>query len=285
MKNNFQAVQFAKHFLRKQAPYWYGTFGQTASEQLYKEKKNQYKDQYPPQKWTEESFTKDYGERVFDCIGLAVKGYQFNKDNDFDADPVYNPNYDVSADGFLALCVEKGPYDQIPDIPGIIVHKKHHVGIYIGTYKGEKYVIECKGHAYGTVETTVTPWTEWCKCPWWEYITVESWLTSLYKMVLGRDPDKEGLDYWCGEINKLLKTPTEVLRFFLNSPEFSNRKLNDKEFINVLYEVFFDRAPDKDGFNFWIGKLEGGTSRADIIEDFLGTGEWHDMEEYLLYVS
>lgn len=283
-KNNFQALQFARHFLKLLAPYWYGTFGQIASEQLYKEKKNQYKTQYPPQKWTVESFTKDYGERVFDCIGLAVKGYQFNTNNDFDSDPVYNSKYDVSADDFIKLCTERGPYESMPDIPGLIVYKKGHVGIYLGKIKGKKVVIECKGHKYGTVLTDDTPWTEWGKCPWWTYISVQSWVESLYIAVFGRQADSGGLDYWVSTLKSKGTTPTDVVTFFLNSPELAARNVSDDEFVKILYDVFFQRLPDAAGYKYWIGQLGSGRPRALVVEDFIGTQEWKDMNEYLEYI-
>lgn len=283
-KNNFQALQFARHFLKLLAPYWYGCFGQIGNEQLYKEKKNQYPNQYPPQKWTEESFTSQFGQREFDCIGLAVKGYQFNQDYDFDADPVYNPKYDVSADTFIKLCTERGPYESMPDLPGLIVHKKGHVGIYLGKVKGKKVVIECKGHKYGTVMTDDTPWTEWGKCPWWTYITLDVWVNSLYISVFGRKADAGGLDYWMSALKSKTTSPTDVVRFFLSSPELEARNVDDEEFVKILYDVFFQRLPDVEGYNYWIKQLKGGRPRALVVNDFIGTEEWNDMNEYLVYI-
>lgn len=283
-KNNFQALQYCRHFLKLKAPYWYGCFGQIGTQQLYDEKRRQYKEQYPPKKWTEQSFTEQFGQRVFDCIGYAVKGYLFNKDQNWDSNPVYQSKYDVSADGFYDLCTEKGPFDQIPDIPGLIVHKKGHVGIYAGKKDGKKIVLECKGHAYGTVSGSSTKWEHWCKCPWWQYISIRSWLTSLYMDILDRTPDASGLDYWSDELEEKRQTPTQVIKFFLTSPEFKNRKLSDEAFLAILYQVFFDRAPDRAGYNYWLNELKNGKTRESVIDGFVGSKEWTDMSDYLTYI-
>lgn len=284
VKNNFQALQYCRHFLELKAPYWYGCFSQRADKNLLNEKRDQYPYQYPPQKWTEESFTSQFGQRVFDCIGYAVKGYLFNKDNNWDSNPVYLSKYDVSADGFYDLCTEKGPFDQIPDIPGLIVHKKGHVGIYAGKKNGKKIVLECKGHAYGTVSGFTTKWEHWCKCPWWQYISIRSWLTSLYMDILDRTPDAGGLDYWSDELEEKRQTPTQVITFFLTSPEFKNRQLSDETFLAILYQVFFDRAPDRDGYTYWLRELKNGKNRESVINGFVGSKEWSDMSDYLTYI-
>lgn len=282
-KNNFQALQYARHFVALMAAYFYGCFGQIANWDLYNQKKDQYPEQYPPKKWTVESFVKYFGQRVFDCIGLVFKGYQFNKNNDFDSDPVYDSKYDYSADGLFDICTEKGPISTMPDIPGILVHKKGHVGMYEGIINGKKTFIECKGHAYGSVRTTDTKWTEWAYCPFWTYITITLWITSLYIDILGRDPEEEGLKYWEDQIKSSTQSPTQVIYFFLTSPELAQRNLSDDQFVVVLYHVFFDREPDEEGKNYWLGQIKT-EGREKVVEGFLWSDEWADMEEYLLYI-
>ena len=55
----------------------------------------------------------------------------------------------------------------IPEIPGLLVFMKGHVGVYIGN--GE--VIEARGHAYGVVKTKLKnrKWTEYGKLNWIKY--------------------------------------------------------------------------------------------------------------------
>lgn len=67
------------------------------------------------------------------------------------------------ADGYLDSCKEKGNISTIPNIAGLIVWKKGHIGIYLGDGK----VLESRGVAYGVVITNVKdrPWTKWGKLP------------------------------------------------------------------------------------------------------------------------
>lgn len=156
MKTAEGLVKYATAQLGK--PYWYGTFGQIASESLFNTKKKQYPDYYDQKKY-KVRFDKQYGQRVHDCAGL-IKGYLFS-DSPASA-PVYNRAYDWGANTMLkSKCSEKGKIDNIPEIPGVLVFYTNHVGVYIGN----GYVIEAKGHDYGVVKTLLKGrgWTHWGK--------------------------------------------------------------------------------------------------------------------------
>ena len=172
MFTNLGLVDYAQSMLKYGSPYWFGTYGNIASEALYKEKKRQYKDQY--EKWPKYTFESQYGMKVHDCIGL-IKGYLMNPtvtETGYVQSPItaskYNPIYDISANMLEQKAKEKGPIATIPEIPGIIVWKSGHVGIYVGN----GLVIEERGHTYGTVATRLAdrPWTKWLKHPDIQYI-------------------------------------------------------------------------------------------------------------------
>lgn len=141
-------------------PYWYGTFGQKATTELYAAKKRQYPELY--KSWND--FPTQYGKRVHDCVGL-IKGYLWSETAT--ATPKYNSSQDVSANGMLARCKENGSITTMPNIAGLLVFMDGHVGIYIG----DGYVIEARGHQYGVVKTALKsrPWKWWGKCPWIDY--------------------------------------------------------------------------------------------------------------------
>ena len=141
-------------------PYWYGTFGQKATAELYAAKKKQYPELY--KSWND--FPTQYGKRVHDCVGL-IKGYLWSDNTT--STPKYNSSQDVSANGMLARCKENGSISSIPDIPGVLVFMDGHVGVYIGG----GFVIEARGHQYGVVKTALRsrPWKWWGKCPWIDY--------------------------------------------------------------------------------------------------------------------
>lgn len=158
MKTSNGLVEYAKAQLG--LPYWYGTYGQTSTADLYAYKRKQYPAYY--KSWND--FPTQYGKRVHDCVGL-IKGYLWSDTPT--SKPKYNSSQDVSANGMLSRCAEKGAISTMPDVPGVLVFMSGHVGVYIGN--GE--VIEARGHEYGVVKTKLKsrPWVNWGKCPWISY--------------------------------------------------------------------------------------------------------------------
>lgn len=161
-KNNLGLVEYCIAQLGK--PYWYGTFGNIGTRDLYEYKKNQY-----PKYYLAKDYDTQFGQRVHDCIGL-VKGYMWSET--IDSKPVYCSNDfpDLSANGFYDHCKRKSlKMSTMPDIPGILVFMPGHVGVYIGN--GE--VIEARGHAYGVVKTKLKNrnWTKWAFIEEISYIT------------------------------------------------------------------------------------------------------------------
>lgn len=165
-------IAYARAMLEYHSPYWYSTVGQIASEALYEEEKRQNPSQYT--KWSKSSFTSQYGMKVHDCSGL-IKGYLMSPcidGNGMVTDPlkpsVYNSKYDWSANMMIQHCSETGDIKTIPEEEGIIVWKDGHVGI----YDKNGYVIEERGHSYGTVRTRLAdrPFVKWGRLSCIEYV-------------------------------------------------------------------------------------------------------------------
>lgn len=153
MKTNSYLIEYAAAQIGK--PYWFGCFGQTASEKLYKEKKKQY-----PKMYTATNYPSQYGQRVHDCAGL-IKGAYWS-DTPTSA-PKYDAKTDYGADAFYKNCTKKGKISTFDKVNGRLVFKgtalkKTHVGVY-----KDGYVIEAKGHAYGVVKTkfNAKDWPFW----------------------------------------------------------------------------------------------------------------------------
>lgn len=168
-------IAYAKEQLGK--PYWYGTFGQTASKELYDQKKRQYPARY---EWEYDGTE----QKVHDCAGL-VKGYLWSDDGD---EPVYDPSQDKSANALYTACKTKGEIATMPDVPGLLVFYPGHVGVYIGG--GE--VIEARGRRYGVCKTKLADrsWKTWGYCP---YISYERKTVELAVPVLKRGAKGESV--------------------------------------------------------------------------------------------
>ena len=157
-KTNSGLVKYAKAQVGK--PYWYGTYGQTATAALLKSKKAQY-----PSYYTAADFESQIGKRVHDCNGL-MKGYIWSASTT--STPVYDSSQDWSAKTLYSKAETKGKIATFDKVSGRLVFKGstaatiHHVGVY-----SDGYVYEAKGHAYGVVKTkyTKSDWTFWAQDP------------------------------------------------------------------------------------------------------------------------
>ena len=143
--------------------YWYGTCGYKCTISLFNSKKKQYPDHYTNAR--ESGYKKDIsdGKMCADCVGL-IKAF-FWLSGKLDGTKKYGANGcpDVSANGMYKKCVKTGPISTIPDIPGLIVWKDGHIGVYVG----DGYTVEMKGFNYDCVKAKVTSgkWTNWGQLP------------------------------------------------------------------------------------------------------------------------
>lgn len=166
MKNNVQLVEYCNKLYNAGARYWFGTFGQIASNSLWKVKKQQYPSQYKSSRDKQIKKDIEEGRIVTDCSGL-IKGFMMTRDN---GQIVYTPSLDLGANTYYNKATEKGTIKTMPDIPGLAVWKEGHIGVYIGN--GE--VIEARGFDYGVQKYKLSdrPYTKWLKIPELEYTTI-----------------------------------------------------------------------------------------------------------------
>ena len=143
--------------------YWYGTYGNQCTLKKYESKKKQYPEHYGSSR--KSGYMKDIekGRRCADCVGM-IKSF-FWTGGKYDTDPKYGTNHcpDNSANGMIAICKKTGKIKDIPDIPGLVVWKSGHIGVYIGG----GYTIEMRGFYYDCVKRKVKdgPWTKWGMLP------------------------------------------------------------------------------------------------------------------------
>ncbi|MEO0459331.1 MAG: M57 family metalloprotease [Myxococcota bacterium] len=96
-----------------------------------------------------------------------------------------------------------------------------------------------------------------------------SLLRDLYQTTLRRAPDQGGFDFWLPQINTSFVACNEVIRSFVDSPEYRNAPLNNEGFIDALYVIILNREPDVLGRNFWLGALNNGVNQLALLDDFL----------------
>lgn len=103
---------------------------------------------------------------------------------------------------------------------------------------------------------------------------VVAFVKRLYNVALGRGCDPTGLQNWVTEIVVNRTSGGSIAIGFLTSQEFLNKNLSNEQFVEVLYQVFFNRASDPSGKANWLQCLNNGMSRLDVIGNFINSVEW-----------
>ena len=116
----------------------------------------------------------------------------------------------------------------------------------------------------------------------WHKATIASknaikFATRLYTCCLGRDPEEEGLKYWSLALTNLDATGYQAASMFFTLPEFVGLNTTNEEYLTRLYKTFMGREPEADGFNYWLGLLNGGTDRNDVMRAFAGCPEFQEI--------
>lgn len=205
LKNNLDLVQHCKKALKEGWAYTWSTFGQTLTFSLLKNLQQRYPEEI--NRYYDYIINNNMNKINVDCSGL-IKSYLFEWRNN---NPVYNSQFDLSAEMVINRAKVKGKISTIPETLGLCVYFKGHIGVYIGN--GE--VIEARGTKYGVVKTKLNerPWTDWCEHPYIQYINNMNDLTgySTIRMydstihIYETNIDNEDVDVTLGEEGKLEK--------------------------------------------------------------------------------
>ena len=172
-KNNLDLVQHCKKALNENWGYGLGTIGRVMTEDILREISTRLNLSSDFVNYIRNNYM---GKRTVDCASL-IKSYLWWDDGNIR----YDSSIDVSADTMFYIAKVKGSIDTIPEIPGLCVYFKGHVGVYVGNGK----VIEARGTKYGVVETDLNDrgWTDWFKSTLVEYVDVDKELNWKQQIV------------------------------------------------------------------------------------------------------
>lgn len=109
-------------------------------------------------------------------------------------------------------------------------------------------------------------------------INITRYVTRMYSKALGRKGDIDGINHWCREILTKSRTPEQVAESFINSQEFRNKNLSNEEYIKILYRTFLGREYDQAGLEHWIGELNRGCTRDEILHRFATSAEFRNIQ-------
>lgn len=103
---------------------------------------------------------------------------------------------------------------------------------------------------------------------------VTAFVVRLYQEALGRGYDPTGLTNWVNDLLTGRIKGSECAWGFLNSQEFIGKNLDNSQFVETLYRVFFNRSSDPTGKSHWMLLLESGFSRQYVVSGFAGSQEF-----------
>lgn len=110
---------------------------------------------------------------------------------------------------------------------------------------------------------------------------VSQFVTRLYNVCLDREPDADGLNHWTNILVNREQTGSQVGYGFAFSVEFKNHNYCNSCYVKQLYKAFLGREYDEGGLEHWVGKLNEGTTREEILNGFLLSAEFGGIcEEY-----
>lgn len=104
------------------------------------------------------------------------------------------------------------------------------------------------------------------------------YVQALYRNVLGRDGDAQGIDQWTRALDNGGYSKAKVLRSFAQSDENLTRTLpvagsKDESQIARLYQAAFNREPDVDGLRASTKALHNGLSASKIADNLIASDE------------
>ena len=103
---------------------------------------------------------------------------------------------------------------------------------------------------------------------------VQDFVERLYIEILERKPDDSGLNAWTEVLQSGKEQGAKVAQGFVESQEFKSRKMNDTEYIKLLYRAFFAREADASGLIAWQQVLDSGLSRMHVFRGFAESDEF-----------
>ncbi|MCR4647790.1 MAG: DUF4214 domain-containing protein [Lachnospiraceae bacterium] len=106
---------------------------------------------------------------------------------------------------------------------------------------------------------------------------VRAFVGRFYTIILDRPADEAGLKDWTKKLINKEATGSQVAAGFINSHEFQKKKMSDEEYVTKLYRAFFDREPDKAGYEGWLKELKNGKSRDYVLKGFINSAEFNNL--------
>lgn len=105
----------------------------------------------------------------------------------------------------------------------------------------------------------------------------EAFVTRMYSVVLGRNPDSVGLQNWVNKLNSHQASASDIIVGFFFSNEYKGKKKSIDEQITDCYHAMLGRDPDAVGVQNWRKRLESGMTLRTVCAGFAGSSEFRNL--------
>lgn len=104
----------------------------------------------------------------------------------------------------------------------------------------------------------------------------------LYRAFFDREPDVEGASYWMSQYDEGAGLD-DLAWGFANSQEFIDAygpTLSNPDFLTIVYGNVLDRTPDAEGFEYWLGQMDGGLGQHGVVRWVAANDEFKTRHPY-----
>ena len=102
----------------------------------------------------------------------------------------------------------------------------------------------------------------------------EGFVTRMYSVVLGREPDATGFTTWVTELESGRLGAADLVTRFFNSVEYQGKHKSSEAIVIDCYNAMLDRNPDPSGLEHWKQMLDVGMTSDKVCAGFLNSNEF-----------
>ena len=109
-----------------------------------------------------------------------------------------------------------------------------------------------------------------------EYRNEHAGVLRLYLAFLDRQPDVSGAKYWIDQYSDGARED-DLAWGFSQSVEFAQQygsSLENSEFLTIVYSNVLGRSPDEDGFAYWLGEMNRGLAKHEVVRWIVANDEF-----------
>ena len=104
----------------------------------------------------------------------------------------------------------------------------------------------------------------------------KEFVEMIYRKSIKRQATESEILFWSGELYNETKTVAQLVIELMNHQEFQQRKLSDREYVECLYDVLFDKK-DNENLEYWVEQLQKGSTRTYVLAKLCEMSEFIEL--------